>query len=95
LAASFAAGSIFRSAVAIAISMACSTSVTATVGVLWVHRSIRAAAGPSCPRPGSAVKVDGDIAEHLLSDSPPGRSARHERLASCPADDKPCSEEIC
>ena len=96
LVASFAAGSIFRSAIAIAISMACSSSVTAIVGVLWVHRSIRAAAGPSCPRPGSAVKVNGDITEHLLSDPPPGRSARQERLASCPgAADRPCSEEIC
>jgi hypothetical protein len=76
--------------------MACSCSVTAIVGVLWVHRSIRAAAGPSRPRPGSAVRVNGDTTEHLLSDSPPGGSARQERLASCPgADDRPCSEEIC
>ena len=96
LATSFAAGSIFRSAIAIAISLACSSSVTAIVGVLWVHRTIHAAAGPSGPRPGSAVKVNGDITEHLVSDSPPGRSARQERLASCPgADDRPCSEETC
>jgi hypothetical protein len=45
LAASFAAGLIFRSAIAIAISLALSSSVTAIVGVLWVHRSIHAAAG--------------------------------------------------
>jgi hypothetical protein len=51
LAASFAAGLIFRSAIEIAISLALSSSVTAIVGVLWVHRSIHAAAGPSCDRP--------------------------------------------
>jgi hypothetical protein len=33
--------------------------------VLWVHRSIHAAAGPSCARPGSAVNVNGDITENL------------------------------
>jgi hypothetical protein len=51
LAASFAAGLIFRSAIEIAISLALSSSVTAIVGVLWVHRSIHAAAGPSCDGP--------------------------------------------
>ncbi|MGO9252620.1 MAG: hypothetical protein ACLP5J_14850 [Mycobacterium sp.] len=65
LATSFAAGSIFRSAIAIAISLAFSSSVTAIVGVLWVHRSIHAAAGPPCACPGSAVNVNGDITENL------------------------------
>ena len=51
LAASFAAGLIFRSAIDIAISLALSSSVTAIVGVLWVHRTIHAAAGPSCDGP--------------------------------------------
>jgi hypothetical protein len=51
LATSFAAGSIFKSAIAIAISLAFSSSVTAIVGVLWVHRTIHAAAGPSCDGP--------------------------------------------
>ncbi len=63
LATSFAAGSIFRSAIAIAISLAFSSSVTAIVGVLWVYRSIHAAARPSCARPGCAVNVNGDITE--------------------------------
>jgi hypothetical protein len=48
---SFAAGLIFRSAIAIAISLAFSGSVTAIVGALWVHRSIHAVAGPSCDTP--------------------------------------------
>lgn len=65
LATSFAAGSIFGSAIAIAISLAFSSSVTAIVGVLWVHRSIHAVAGPSRTRPGSAVNVNGDITENL------------------------------
>jgi hypothetical protein len=47
LATSLAAGVIFGSAIAIAISLAFSSSVTAIVGVLWVHRSIHAVAGPS------------------------------------------------
>jgi hypothetical protein len=64
LATSFAAGLIFRSAIAIAISLAFSSSVTAIVGVLWVHRSIHAVAGPSRTRPGSAVNVNGDITEN-------------------------------
>jgi len=58
LATSFAAGSIFRSAIAIAISLAFSSSVAAIVGLLWVHRSIHAAAEPSCARPGSAVNAN-------------------------------------
>jgi hypothetical protein len=48
---SFAAGLIFRSAIAIAISLAFSGSVTAIVGALWVHRSTHAVAGPSCDTP--------------------------------------------
>jgi hypothetical protein len=49
---SFAAGLIFRSAIAIAISLAFSGSVTAIVGALCVHRSIHyTAADPSCDRP--------------------------------------------
>ena len=65
VATSFAAGSIFRSAIAIAISAAFSSSVTAIVGVLWVHRSIHAVVGPSRTRSGSAVNVNGDIKENL------------------------------
>jgi hypothetical protein len=52
LATSLAAGVIFGSAIAIAISLAFSSSVTAIVGVLWVHRSIHAVAGPSLNTPG-------------------------------------------
>jgi hypothetical protein len=62
LATSLAAGLIFGSAIAIAISLAFSSSVTAIVGVLWVHRSIHAVAGPSRARPGSAVNTPGGIA---------------------------------
>jgi hypothetical protein len=62
LASSFAAGLIFRSAIAIAISLAFSGSVTAIVGVLWVHRSIHAAARQSRARLGSAVSTPGGIA---------------------------------
>jgi hypothetical protein len=61
LATTFPAGLMFRSAIAIAISLAFSSSVTAIVGVLWVHRSIRAAAGASRARPGSAVNTPGGI----------------------------------
>ena len=62
LATSFAAGLIFRSAIAIAISLAFSSSIMAIVGVLWVHRSIHAVAGPSRARLGSAVNVSEGIA---------------------------------
>ena len=62
LATSFAAGLIFRSAIAIAISLAFSGSVTAIVGVLWVHRSIHAAARQSRAPRGSAVSTPGGIA---------------------------------
>jgi hypothetical protein len=62
LATSFAAGLIFGTAIAIAISLAFSSSVTAIVGVLWVHRSIHAVGGPSRARPGSAVNTPAGIA---------------------------------
>lgn len=62
LATTFAAGSIFRSAIAIAISLAFSSSVTAIAGVLWVYRSIHAVAGASRARPGSPVNTPGGIA---------------------------------
>jgi hypothetical protein len=62
LATTLPAGLIFGSAIAIAISLAFSSSATAIVGVLWVHRSIRAAAGPSRARPGSAVNTPRGIA---------------------------------
>jgi hypothetical protein len=59
---SFAAGLIFRSAIAIAISLAFSSGVTALVGLLWVHRSIHAVGSTSRARRGSAVSTAGGIA---------------------------------
>jgi hypothetical protein len=61
LAASFVAGSIFGNAIAIAISLACSNVVVAVAGVLWVHRSIRAARSHSRAGSGSAVNVSEGI----------------------------------
>ena len=62
LATSFVAGLIFGSAIAIAISLACSSSVVAVAGVLWVHRSIRAVRRHPPARLGPAVNVSGGIA---------------------------------
>ena len=62
LATSFGAGLYFRNAIAIAISLALSSVVTAIVGVLWVHRSSHAAAGLPRERPGSAVNTPGGVA---------------------------------
>jgi hypothetical protein len=45
----FAAGLVFRSAIAIAIWLAVCTSVIVLAGVLWVHRSIHSVAEPSHP----------------------------------------------
>jgi hypothetical protein len=45
----FAAGLVFRSAIAIAIWLAICTSVIVLAGVLWVHRSIHNIAEPSHP----------------------------------------------
>jgi hypothetical protein len=61
VATSFAAGLVFGSAIAIAISLAFCGSVIAVAGVLWVHRSIHAVASPSRARPGSAVNASGGI----------------------------------
>ena len=58
----FAAGLVFRSAIAIAIWLALCTSVIVLAGVLWVHRSIHSIAEPSRARPGSAVNTPGGIA---------------------------------
>lgn len=55
------AGLVFGSAIAIAISVALSSSVIAAAGVLWVHHSIRAVARLSSTCPGSAVNVSGGI----------------------------------
>jgi O-antigen/teichoic acid export membrane protein len=57
-----AAGLVFGSAIAIAISLAFCTFVIALAGVLWVRRSIHGVAEPSCARPGSAVNACGGIA---------------------------------
>jgi hypothetical protein len=59
---SFVAGLIFGSAIAIAISLACSSSVVAVAGALWVQHSIRAGRRHSRARLGSAVNVSGGIA---------------------------------
>jgi hypothetical protein len=45
----FAAGLVFHSAIAIAISLAFCTSVIVLAGVLWVHRSIHGVAEPARP----------------------------------------------
>ena len=45
----FAAGLVFRSAIAIAVWLAFCTSVIVLAGVLWVHRSIHGVAEPSRP----------------------------------------------
>jgi hypothetical protein len=58
----FIAGLVFGSATAIAISLASCCSVTAVAGVLWVHRSIHAAAKASRARPRSALNASGGIA---------------------------------
>jgi hypothetical protein len=58
----FAAGLVFRSAIAIAISLTFSSAVTAIVGVLWVHRPIHAVARPSRARTGSTVNTPAGIA---------------------------------
>jgi O-antigen/teichoic acid export membrane protein len=55
----FAAGLVFGSAIAIAISLAFCTSVIALAGVLWVHRSIHAVAEPSRARPGPPSTLPG------------------------------------
>ena len=57
----FAAGLVFGSAIAIAISLAFCSSVIAVAGVLWVHRSIHAIARPSRARPRSTVNASEGI----------------------------------
>jgi hypothetical protein len=59
---SFAAGLVFGSAIAIAISLAFCGFVIAAAGLLWVHRSIHAVAEPSHARPGPVVNASGGIA---------------------------------
>jgi hypothetical protein len=58
----FAVGLVFRSAIAIAVSLVFCSSVNAVAGVLWVHRSIHAAARSSRARPGSAINPSWGIA---------------------------------
>jgi hypothetical protein len=57
-----AAGLVFGSAIAIAISLAFESSVITLAALLWVHRFIHAVARPSRARPGSAVNACGGIA---------------------------------
>jgi hypothetical protein len=59
----FAAGLLFGSSTAIAISLASCCFLTAVAGVLWVYRSIRSAAKVSRARPRSAFNTSEIVAQ--------------------------------